>query len=81
MSLWKAKGCDECAMVGYKGRVALFELMEMSPQLRELIVRKSAASQYQEIAVSQGMHTLKQDGIEKALLGYTDLSEVRGACN
>lgn len=81
LSLWKAKGCDACAMVGYKGRVALFELMEMSPQLRELIVHKSPASKYQEIAVSQGMRTLKQDGIEKALLGYTDLAEVRGACN
>ena len=81
LSLWKAKGCEECAMVGYKGRVALFELMEISPQLRELIVHKSPASKYQEIAVSQGMRTLKQDGIEKALLGYTDLAEVRGACN
>jgi type II secretory ATPase GspE/PulE/Tfp pilus assembly ATPase PilB-like protein len=81
LSLWKTKGCEECSMVGYKGRVALFELMEISPQLRELIVHKSPATRYQEIAVSQGMHTLKQDGIEKALLGYTDLSEVRGACN
>ncbi len=68
-------------MVGYKGRVALFELMEISPQLRELIVHKAPATRYQEIAASQGMHTLKQDGIEKALQGLTDMAEVRGVCN
>jgi type II secretory ATPase GspE/PulE/Tfp pilus assembly ATPase PilB-like protein len=81
LSLWKSTGCEECSMVGYRGRVALFELMEISPQLRELIVHKAPATRYQEIAASQGMHTLKQDGIEKALQGLTDMTEVRGVCN
>ena len=79
--LWKAKGCDHCGMEGYQGRVALFELMEATPEIRELVVHKSPASEYQRIAVEQGMRTLKQDGIEKALLGLTDMAEVRGACN
>lgn len=80
-ALWKAKGCEHCAMEGYRGRVALFELMEATPEIRELVVHKSPASEYQRIAVEQGMRTLKQDGIEKALLGLTDMAEVRGACN
>lgn len=81
LSLWKTKGCEQCGMDGYRGRIALFELLEATPEIRELVVHKSPASEYQRIAVSQGMHTLKQDGIEKALLGLTDMSEVRGACN
>lgn len=81
LALWKAKGCDHCGMEGYQGRVALFELMEATSEIRELVVHKSPASEYQRIAVEQGMHTLKQDGIEKALLGLTDMAEVRGACN
>jgi len=81
LALWKTKGCDHCAMEGYQGRVALFELMEATPEIRELVVHKSPASEYQRIAVEQGMRTLKQDGIEKSLLGLTDMAEVRGACN
>ncbi|MDP1537723.1 MAG: ATPase, T2SS/T4P/T4SS family [Burkholderiales bacterium] len=81
LSLWKAKGCEHCSMEGYRGRVALFELLEATPEIRELVVHKSPASEYQRIAVEQGMHTLKQDGIEKAILGLTDMIEVRGACN
>ena len=79
--LYKAKGCEHCAMEGYQGRIALFELMEATPEIRELVVHKSPATEYHRIAVEQGMRTLKQDGIEKALLGLTDMAEVRGACN
>lgn len=81
LSLWRPKGCGKCSGEGYKGRLALFELLEVTPQIRALIVHQSAASEYQRIAVSQGMRTLKQDGIEKALLGLTDMTQVRGACN
>ena len=81
LALWKAKGCEHCATEGYQGRIALFELMEATPEIRELVVHKSPAAEYQRIAVEQGMNTLKQDGIEKALVGLTDMAEVRGACN
>jgi len=81
LALWKAKGCDHCAQEGFRGRVALFELMEATPEIRALVVHKSPAAEYQRIAVEQGMRTLKQDGIEKAVLGLTDMAEVRGACN
>lgn len=81
LSMWQPKGCRQCAGEGYKGRFALFELMEVTPQIRELISHQSTAAEYQRIAVSQGMRTLKQDGIEKALLGLTDMTQVRGVCN
>lgn len=79
--MWKAKGCERCALEGYRGRAALFELMEATPEIRERVAHKAPASEYRRIAVEQGMRTLKQDGIEKALLGLTDLAEVRGACS
>ena len=81
ITLWKGKGCDHCGGEGYRGRVGLFELMEATPEIRELVFHKSPAAEYQQVAVSQGMRTLKQDGIEKAILGLTDMIEVRGACN
>lgn len=81
LALWKAKGCEQCGMTGYQGRMALFELLEGTPEIRELVVHRAPAAEYQRIAVAQGMRTLKQDGIEKALRGLTDMAEVRGACN
>jgi type II secretory ATPase GspE/PulE/Tfp pilus assembly ATPase PilB-like protein len=81
LALWKAQGCEQCGMTGYKGRMALFELLEATPEIRELVIHRAPASEYQRIAVAQGMRTLKQDGIEKALRGWTDMAEVRGACN
>lgn len=81
LNVWLPKGCRHCGGEGYRGRVALFELLEATPEIRELIAHQSSAAEYQRIAVSQGMRTLKQDGIEKALLGLTDMTQVRGACN
>jgi type II secretory ATPase GspE/PulE/Tfp pilus assembly ATPase PilB-like protein len=79
-SAWSPKGCGNCSMEGYKGRVALFELLEVTPQFREAVAHKLSAADLQKIAVEQGMRTLKQDGIEKALRGLTDLSQVRAVC-
>jgi len=81
LALWSAKGCEQCGGEGYKGRVAVFELLEMTPQIRELVAHKSSAAALQKVAVEQGMRTLKQDGIEKALLGLTDMTQVRAACS
>ncbi len=81
LTLRRPKGCAKCSGEGYKGRFALFELLEVTPQIRDLIAHKSSAAKYHRIAVSQGMRTLKQDGIEKALQGLTDMTQVRGVCN
>ncbi|MCX8086780.1 MAG: ATPase, T2SS/T4P/T4SS family [Rhodocyclaceae bacterium] len=81
VSLWQAGGCAVCANEGYKGRVALFEMLEVTPQIRELIAHRASAADFQRIAVVQGMRTLKQDGIEKAIMGLTDMNQVRAVCN
>lgn len=80
VALWRAPGCEHCNREGYRGRVAIFELMEITPRIRTAIAHRASASEMQKIAISEGMRTLKQDGIEKALLGLTDMAQVRAVC-
>ncbi len=75
--LFRLKGCDKCKGSGYKSRIGLHELMIMDDELRVLVYRKAKVSEIRELAVKNGMYTLKQDGIWKALRGMTDLREVR----
>jgi type II secretory ATPase GspE/PulE/Tfp pilus assembly ATPase PilB-like protein len=75
--LAQAVGCERCDRSGYKGRVALHELLVASPELRRLVHLRSAAADIARCALSQGMRTLRQDGIEKALRGLTTLEQVR----
>jgi type II secretory ATPase GspE/PulE/Tfp pilus assembly ATPase PilB-like protein len=72
-------GCEMCSG-GYKGRIGLYELLQATPSLRHLIRQRSAASEYMETGIANGMRTLKQDGIEKVLRGITDMMQVHGAC-
>ena len=76
-----ASGCEKCAHTGYRGRVALHELLTTSPQMRQLIQRRARPAELQETAMLDGMRTLRQDGIEKVLQGLTSLAEVRSSSN
>lgn len=76
----RAGGCDECNKTGYRGRIALFELLEVTPAIRSLIRSNASAGDFLKAAIAGGMRTLKQDGIEKMLMGKTDLHQVRSAC-
>jgi len=80
-SLSSANGCTECGGTGYKGRIGLYELLEASAPIKKLIQRKATVEDLLFAAINQGMHTLKQDGIEKILQGHTDISQIRAACN
>jgi type II secretory ATPase GspE/PulE/Tfp pilus assembly ATPase PilB-like protein len=75
--LVRAAGCDRCDRSGYKGRLALHELLVGTPELRRLIHLRSPAAEIARCAITQGMRTLRHDGIEKALLGLTTLEQVR----
>lgn len=77
--LGRPVGCKLCNG-GYKGRIGLYELLQATPSLRHLIRQQSAASEYQASGVTEGMRTLKQDGIEKVIRGITDMMQVYGAC-
>jgi type IV pilus assembly protein PilB len=72
----KGQGCDTCNGTGYKGRAGLYEVMSLSPELRRMILRGASVSDMQEQAVSEGMLTLRMDGIKKIEHGITTLEEV-----
>ncbi len=74
--LYKGKGCPKCNNTGYKGRVALYEVMTMSEEIKELILNGGSAADIKRAAVEGGMKTLRASGIECIKLGTTTIEEV-----
>jgi general secretion pathway protein E len=74
--LYRGKGCEKCINTGYLGRTGIYELLPVTNDIRKLIIEHADAVQIKEKAISNGMKTLLQDGIEKALQGITTLEEV-----
>ncbi len=72
----KGKGCDACGQTGYKGRAGLYEVMALSPELRRMNLRGCSAAELQEHANTEGMLTLRMDGVKKVERGITTLEEV-----
>jgi type II secretory ATPase GspE/PulE/Tfp pilus assembly ATPase PilB-like protein len=81
VSAYDAAGCEPCRGSGYCGRLGLHELLVATPELRMLTQSKASAAELRAEAVRSGMATLRQDGIEKHLLGLTDLREVRAVAS
>ena len=75
-----AKGCDTCGGSGYKGRVGLHELMIGTDRIKKNIQEHARVAEMFATALEDGMRTLKQDGIEKVLMGITDIKQVRAVC-
>jgi len=80
LQMYRAKGCEKCGNTGYKGRVGLHELMVASDRVKKLIQEKGRVVDIFVTAVEEGMSTLKMDGMEKVLMGLTDLKQVRTVC-
>jgi type IV pilus assembly protein PilB len=76
ITFYKGKGCDACAGSGYKGRQGFYEVMPMSPTLRRMILQAASTAELREQAISEGMLTLRMDGLLKASRGITTLEEV-----
>jgi len=74
--LFKGKGCDRCNHTGYLGRLGIFEVLEVDDTVRELIMRGANANEIAKKAVENGMTTMFQDGMQKALGGLTTIEEV-----
>lgn len=74
--LWEPKGCPKCNNGGYKGRVALYEAMEMTGKMREMIMQGASTDELREQAEKEGMLTLRRSGLAKARIGMTSLEEV-----
>lgn len=73
---YKGKGCGNCGRTGYKGRIGIFELLVITPEVKELIAKKADADKIKMAVSMQGMKTLREDGFEKVRSGITTLEEV-----
>jgi len=73
-------GCDKCNKTGYKGRVGLHELLIANDDIKKLIQERARVAEVFAAAVEGGMRTLKMDGMEKVMMGLTDLKMVRSVC-
>jgi type IV pilus assembly protein PilB len=69
-------GCTRCGGTGYKGRVGLFEVMTVTPEMHQLIVDRASVNAMTELALSQGMRSLREDGMAKVRAGVTSFAEV-----
>lgn len=76
LTLYRSTGCSRCNNQGYRGRMAIHEVLTITPQIRAAINRKASSEEISSIAIQQGMDTMRQDGIQKALAGLTDIREV-----
>ncbi len=74
--LFKSPGCDQCGHKGTKGRLAIYEIFEMTPDLEKIILESMSEVKIAAEVKKQGMITMKQDGIMKALLGLLPIEEV-----
>jgi general secretion pathway protein E len=72
---YTGKGCDECRDTGYRGRIGIFELLAISPELRELILQKRSSAELKN-AAQKTMMTMHQDALQKAADGVTSLEEI-----
>ncbi len=80
MQLFRARGCNVCGGTGYRGRLALHELLVSDESVRSAVSRKAPAEEIRRLAMAGGMTTLGQDGVAKCLGGATDLRQVLSAC-
>ncbi len=80
LTLYRPKGCDACDKSGYKGRVGIHELLVGTDEVKRLIQKHATVEEMRDMAMEQGMTTLLQDGILKAIQGITDFKQVRRVC-
>jgi type IV pilus assembly protein PilB len=76
VQLFKGKGCQVCSFTGMKGRVAIYEVMPINEQIREMILRNAPNAEIREAALTVGMKTLRQNALQKVLDGVTTIEEV-----
>jgi type IV pilus assembly protein PilB len=76
LPVFRGKGCEHCDGSGLKGRQGIYEVMNMTPRLRKLIMQSAGAAEIQKVAIEEGMLTLRMDGWLKVLKGITPLEQV-----
>jgi type IV pilus assembly protein PilB len=76
VTVYKGKGCSNCNNTGYKGRVGLYEVMECSEDIRQLVLEGASAIELKRSAIEEGMLTLRHSGLHKIRDGMTTIEEV-----
>ncbi len=74
--LFRPAGCSACSNTGYRGRIGLYEVMQMTEEIDRLTIERASADQIKAVSVQQGMMTLRDDGLEKTRLGLTSIEEI-----
>jgi type II secretory ATPase GspE/PulE/Tfp pilus assembly ATPase PilB-like protein len=75
VTFYRGRGCEACKGSGYKGRTGIYELMPVTDKVRELILARASSYAIREAAIEAGMRTLREDAMQKILLGITTLEE------
>lgn len=76
LTLFHAKGCNKCHGTGYSGRIGIYEVLEVTEEIAEMIIKHASTNEIQEKAVANGMVLMAQDGFIKALTGITTIEEI-----
>ena len=76
LEAYEPVGCRRCGGSGYRGRVGLYEVMKMTPEIQTLALERSPAEKVRDVAVSQGMTRLRDDGLQKVRMGRTSMAEI-----
>lgn len=79
-TLYRAKGCEECNFMGYRGRMGLFELLIATDNIKQMIITRKSIAALRKAGMTEGMETLLQCGVAKVLAGETDIQEVLSVC-
>jgi type II secretory ATPase GspE/PulE/Tfp pilus assembly ATPase PilB-like protein len=80
LMLKRPVGCKKCEETGLAGRTGLYEILEGTPELKSLVMKGATVGELRKQAISDGMTTLKQDGIQKVFKGECDLKHVNAVC-
>ena len=79
LKIFAGAGCPECSQTGYKGRIGLYEVLEMNNKIREMLLKNATSAEIEIVAIEAGMKTLEHDGVERILAGITTPEEVYSA--
>jgi len=74
--LYRPEGCRNCANTGFRGRIAIHEVMPVSPEIESLTIRRASSNEIRDVALAQGMYELRADGLAKAAGGLTSVREI-----
>jgi type IV pilus assembly protein PilB len=76
VELYAGKGCDKCNHTGYRGRLAIHELLTVTPSIQKMILGSPSNDELRQVALREGMISLKEDGIDKVRQGLTTIKEI-----